>query len=142
MKTSQSRFRHCMYFASNALARKVERLANESWQKVGLSPSHAYLLMTVIQEPGMQPGTLAGELQLKPSTITRLIEKLEDKKLAVRVTEGKITNVYATPKGRELLPQLSTCLNDFCEGYANILGKDASLKMVEDMNRLSDELPG
>lgn len=130
-----------MYFASNALARKVERLANESWQKVGLSPSHAYLLMAVIEEPGMQPGTLAGELQLKPSTITRLIEKLEDKKLAVRVTEGKITNVYATPKGRELLPQLNTCLNNFCEGYANILGKEESIKMVEDMNKLSDELP-
>jgi len=131
-----------MYFSSNALARKMEKLANESWKKVGLSPSHAYLLMIVIEEPGTQPGVLAGELQLKPSTITRLIEKLEDKKLAVRVTEGKTTNVYATPKGRELLGDLKDCLKNFYEGYAHILGNDESAKLVADMNKLSDALPG
>lgn len=141
MKTSESRFRRCMYFSSNALARKMEKLAGESWQKVGLSPSHAYLLMVVIEEPGIQPGVLAGELQLKPSTITRLIEKLEEKKLAVRVTEGKTTNVYATPKGRELMPNLQDCLSDFCEGYHNILGKEESNRLIDNMNKLSDELP-
>lgn len=142
MKTSESRFRKCMYFSSNALARKMEKLANESWQRVGLSPSHAYLLMIAIEEPGVQPGTLAGELQLKPSTITRLIEKLEEKKLVVRITEGKTTNVYATPKGRELLPELKSCLSNFYEGYTHVLGLDESAKLVDSMNRLSDELPG
>lgn len=131
-----------MYFSSNALARKMEKLANESWQRVGLSPSHAYLLMIVIEEPGVQPGTLAGELQLKPSTITRLIEKLEEKKLVVRITEGKTTSVYATPKGRELTPQLKECLTNFYEGYSHVLGLEESSKLVANMNRLSDELPG
>ena len=130
-----------MYFSSNALARKMEKLANESWAKVDLSPSHAYLLMVAIEEPGVKPGTLAGELQLKPSTITRLIEKLEEKKLAVRVTDGKNTNVYATPKGQELLPTLKKCVEDFYEGYADILGLDESARMVQNMNKLSDGLP-
>src|SRR6185312_10666430 len=102
MGTSDSRFCQCLYFSSNALARKVEKLAQESWKPVGLSPSHAYLLMIVIEDPGVQPGTLANELQLQPSTITRLIEKLEQKKLVVRVMEGKITNVYPTSKAKEL----------------------------------------
>jgi DNA-binding MarR family transcriptional regulator len=131
-----------MYFASNALARKMEKLANESWAKVDLSPSHAYLLMVAIEEPGVQPGTLAGELQLKPSTITRLIEKLEEKKLVVRVAEGKTTNVYATPKGRELLPMLKECLADFYQGYSHILGLEESARLVMNMNKLSDALPG
>ncbi len=131
-----------MYFSSGALARKVEKLASESWSKVGLAPSHAYLLMIAIEEPGVQPGTLAGELQLKPSTITRLIEKLEDKKLVVRVTEGKATNVYATPKGKELLPKLKEALRDFYEGYAEILGGEESVRLVSNMNKLSDALPG
>ena len=94
-----------MYFSCNAFARKIEKIAIESWKPVGLSPSHAYLLMIVIQEPGMQPGTLADHLQLQPSTITRLIEKLEEKKLVVRTTEGKLTNVYPTPKGSSLKTQ-------------------------------------
>lgn len=75
MKSSNSRFNKCLYFSDNALARKVEKLATESWKKINLSPSHAYLLMMVLDEPG----AIAKEMQLTPSTIIRLIEKLEEK---------------------------------------------------------------
>src|SRR5215207_3420539 len=84
MKSSESKFKNCLYFTSNALARKVEKMAIESWKPVGLSPSHGYLLMLVNQEPGLQPGSIADHLQLTPSTVTRLVEKLEEKKLVVR----------------------------------------------------------
>ncbi|RYY97204.1 MAG: MarR family transcriptional regulator, partial [Chitinophagaceae bacterium] len=94
MKSSCSRFAQCLYFMSGALARKVEKLAQESWAPVGLSPSHAYLLLATLDEPGIGPGALAGQLQLQPSTITRLMQKLEEKKLIVRTTEGKLTSVY------------------------------------------------
>ena len=43
MKISDSRYGRCMYFASNALARKTEKLAVAAWKKEDLSPSHAYL---------------------------------------------------------------------------------------------------
>jgi DNA-binding MarR family transcriptional regulator len=142
MKASESRYGKCMYFSSGALARKMEKLAKESWNKVGLSPSHAYLLMIAIEQPGIQPGCLAGELQLRPSTITRLIEKLEEKKVVVRIAEGKTTNVYATPKGKDLLPLLKECLKTFYEGYSSILGTEESARVVADMNKLSDALPG
>ena len=101
MKTSESRYSRCIYFVSNALARKIEKLASESWKPIGLSPSHAYLLMMVLEEPGVQPSAIVHELQLTPSTITRLVEKLEAKKLVVRTTEGKETNIYPTPKAKE-----------------------------------------
>ena len=85
-----------MYFASGALARKVEKLAVDTWKETKLAPSHAYLLMIVLDKPGVQPTTLVEELLLAPSTITRLIEKLEQKKLVRRTMEGKITNVFPT----------------------------------------------
>ncbi|HET9057718.1 MAG TPA: MarR family transcriptional regulator [Chitinophagaceae bacterium] len=129
-----------MYFSSNALARKMERLATESWKKVDLSPSHAYLLMLVIDEPGIQPSALVEHLLLTPSTITRLIEKLEKKKLVVRTTEGKLTNVYPTPKAKKLLPELHECLNHFYQAYSAILGKEESTRMVSNMNKLVDKL--
>ncbi|MDX2047426.1 MAG: MarR family transcriptional regulator [Chitinophagaceae bacterium] len=140
MKTSESRYCKCMYFVSNALARKVEKLAHDAWKKVNLSPSHAYLLLMVIDEPGIQPGSLSEELHLKPSTITRLIEKLEEKKLVVRTTEGKLTNVYPTPKGKELKPKLAECIHEFYENYSGILGKDESAKLVQSMSRIADKL--
>ncbi len=140
MKTSDSRYCKCMYFVSNALARKIEKLANDAWKKVNLSPSHAYLLMMVIDEPGVQPGALSNEMHLSPSTITRLIEKLEDKKLVIRTTEGKLTNVYPTPKGKELRPVLQKCLEAFYQSYASILGKEESARMVQNMSRMADKL--
>lgn len=140
MKPSESKYCKCLYFTTNALARKVEKLAVEAWKPVGLSPSHAYLLMMVIEEPGLQPGTLSNHLQLTPSTISRLIEKLEEKKLVVRVTEGKVTNVYATPTGKNALPELKTCIASFYKSYTDILGKAESIKMVNNINHLADKL--
>jgi DNA-binding MarR family transcriptional regulator len=140
MKTSDSKYCKCLYFTANALARKVEKLALESWSKVGLSPSHAYLLMLVAEAPGIQPTGLSEHLQLQPSTITRLIEKLERKKLLIRTYEGKLTNVYPTPKGKEMLPRLKECLNEFYGRYSEILGKDESAKLVQNMGRIADKL--
>lgn len=140
MKTSNCKYSKCLFFTSNALARKVEKLAIESWKRVDMSPSHGYLLMLLLEEPGMQPGNIAAQLQLTPSTITRLIEKLEERKLVVRTTEGKITNVYPSPKAKELLPELKACVQDFAEHYSKILGKEETTKLVQNMNKFSDKL--
>ena len=140
MKTSCSKYAQCLYFTSAALARKVEKLASESWKKVNLSPSHAYLLIAVLEEPGIQPTALAEHLQLQPSTITRLIEKLEEKKLVIRTTEGKLTNVYPTPKAKEMQPKLAACMKEFWEVYSGILGKEESNKLVKDLARIADKL--
>lgn len=140
MKTTDSKYCQCLYFTANSLARKIEKLAQESLKKVDLSPSHAYLLLLVLEEPGAQPGFIADHLQLQPSTVTRLIEKLEEKKLLIRTTEGKLTNVYPTPKGKELLPDLKECLHEFYSGYAAALGKDESARLVQNMGKVADKL--
>lgn len=140
MKTSDSKYSKCIYFTSNALARKIEKLAIESWKRVNLSPSHGYLLMLLLEEPGMQPGNIAAQMQLTPSTITRLIEKLEAKKLVVRTADGKITNVYPSPRAKEMLPELKACVGDFYNSYSKLLGTEESNKLVQSMNRVSDKL--
>ncbi len=140
MKTGDSKFCQCLYFTSAALARKIEKLATESWKPVGLSPSHAYLLTAVLDDPGIQPTTLCEHLQLQPSTITRLMQKLEEKKLVIRTTEGRITNVYPTPKAKELAPKMRECMNHFASQYAQVLGKEESAKLVQSMTKIADKL--
>jgi DNA-binding MarR family transcriptional regulator len=131
-----------MYFSSNALARKTEKLAVAAWKKTDLSPSHAYLLMIVLAEPGVQPGSLSIELHLTPSTITRLIEKLEEKKLVVRTMEGKTTSVYPTAKSKELKPLLQECVEDFYKSCIALVGKNECARFVNSMNKVSDKLAG
>lgn len=140
MKSSESRYNKCLYFSANALARKIEKIATDSWKEAGLSPSHGYLLMMVLDEPGVQPTAISHELQLTPSTITRLIEKLEDAKLLVRTTEGKLTNIYPTPKAKELYPKMKNCVNNFYQKYTAVLGEQESSRVVSSINRLNDKL--
>ena len=140
MKTTESTYSSCIYFVSNALARKTEKLAVAAWKPAGLSPSHAYLLMLVLADPGIQPGALSEELHLTPSTITRLIEKLEEKKLVVRTAEGKTTNVYPTPKAKEMHPLLKECVQTFYQTYTSILGIDESNRLVHSMAKIADKL--
>src|SRR5690349_37 len=139
MKTSASKYAQCLYFTSAALARKVEKMAMEIWKKLDLSPSHAYLLAAVLEEPGIQPTTLAEQLQLQPSTITRLVEKLEEKKLVVRTAEGKITNVYPTPKAKELQPKITGCMNEFSAKCAELFGTEKNADLVQTMADFADK---
>ncbi|HZG24499.1 MAG TPA: MarR family transcriptional regulator [Chitinophagaceae bacterium] len=129
-----------MYFASSALARKVEKLATTAWQPVNMSPSHGYLLLMVLDEPGIQPGALVAELLLSPSTVTRLLDKLEGKKLVSRISSGKQINVYPTQKARSMQRQLKGCQAEFYETYGRLFGKEETKKLVQTLNRLTDKL--
>ena len=140
MKSSTRKYSGCMYFVSNSLARKMEKLAVNAWKPFNLSPSHAYLLMIAIENPGVQPMELSNELDLQPSTITRLIEKLEEKKLVLRITEGKQTSVYATPNAKNIYPKMKQCASVFTESYFEILGKEQSEKLVKNMNLMAGKL--
>ena len=140
MKISESKFCQCIYFTTNALARKIEKLALKSWKPVNLSPSHAYLILMVLQEPGTQPGCIANHLQLSPSTVTRLIEKLEEKGLATRITEGKTTKIFPTAAAKQLLPALLECSNQFYNSCNNILGRDESNELICNMTKIADKL--
>lgn len=140
MNTVNSRFAQCLYFTSNALARKTEKLAQESWSRVGISPSHGYLLLLALEEPGIQAGALARQLQLQPSTITRLLEKLENMKLIQRVTEGKTTSVFPTNRAKALLPKMQESVAEFTTKYMEVLGKEESTRLVQGMAKIADKL--
>ena len=68
------------------------------------------------------------------------VEKLESKKLIIRTTEGKLTNVYPTPKAKEILPRLNECLSEFYGRYAEILGKEECGRFVQNMVKMTDKL--
>lgn len=140
MKISESKYGECIYFASNALARKVEKVAADIWAKVDLSPSHAYLLMLVIEKPGIQPSLIAENLQLTPSTITRLLEKLENKKLLIRTMDGRVTNVYPSPKAKEMVPRLLACVKEFSQQSMALFGKEETAKLIDSISKVADKL--
>ena len=67
---------NCLYFTANSLARRITAMAEEAFGKVGLSPSHAFLVMLVNEQPGISQKELSRALNLAPSTVTRFVDSL------------------------------------------------------------------
>ncbi len=124
MEKTTSSFCQCLYYASNALARTTTRMAEEEFASVGLSPSYAFLLMTVAKNNGIQVGEISKALELTPSTITRLIDKMEKKGLLRRKFEGKTTGVFITAKGENLTIDIKKCWLNLYLRFSEILGEE------------------
>ena len=117
-----TRFAACLLFSANALARAITNMGDETFARLGLTYSHAYLLWEIVESPGITPTVLSERLFLSPSTITRLIEKLEQKGLVTRQSEGKNTLVTPTESGKMLHPQIVEAVQQNALRYMETIG--------------------
>jgi DNA-binding MarR family transcriptional regulator len=124
MEKKESKYCDCLYFAANALSRTLTKMAEEEFAITGLAPSHAFLLMAVDEKPGIQPKELSMHLQLTPSTVTRLIEKLEYKGIVERKSSGRCTEVYPTHKCHELEEKVKLAWKNLHNRYVELLGEE------------------
>jgi len=77
-------FERCLYFNTNALARKLSSHWEDAYSQFDLAAPHAYLLKLVIANPGLSQQEMAEKLQLNKSTVTRFISSLEKKDLLTK----------------------------------------------------------
>lgn len=132
MKEEKSYFCNCLFFSSGAFARGMNRLAEEAFAPTGLSSSYAFVMLIVNQYPeGVSPTKIAKELQLTPSTVTRLLDKLEVKQLITRTYEGKNTVVKVTEMGGAKRDELLEAWSKVNDKYTAILGKDLAKELTE-----------
>lgn len=124
MNEKQHPFGHCLNFASGGLSRAMNRLADDAFGKVGLSPSQAYLLIQISDAPGIPLGRVADVLMLDASTLTRLIEKLEAKGWVERRADGRGRLLFLTPAGADRLPAVRRAWSELEAAYTSILGED------------------
>lgn len=123
MGKEDSKYCGCLYYAANALGRVMTKMAEEEFAITGLAPSYAFLLMSVNEKPGIQPGELSEQMQLTPSTVTRLIEKMELRGFVERKSSGRITQVYPTAKSESLDPKIKEAWLNLHKRYSGILGE-------------------
>lgn len=122
-----SKYCHCPFYSVNALARLMTKMADEVFAPTGLTSSYAYLLMAVHDKPGIQPKEICKELKLTPSTVTRLIEKMEHKGLLVRKQSGRSTEVYPTENSQALNQQVKKAWHSLYQKYTAVMGENDPL---------------
>jgi len=140
MEKCELKYCDCLYHSANAFARLMTKMAEEEFAVTGLAPSHAFLLMTVNYKQGIQPKELSEQLQLMPSTVTRLIEKLETKGLVERKSVGKITEVSSTVAGKKLDKKIKSAWMSLYHRYTNLLGEKEGKKLTELIYNASKKL--
>ena len=136
----KSKYCGCLYYSANALSRIMTKMADEEFASAGLSSSYAFLLMTVNHKPGIQPKEISEQMQLTPSTVTRLIEKLEYRGLLKRQQSGRATEVFATEEGDKLAPKVKKAWSSLYQRYTGILGKDFGDQLTASITEASMKL--
>jgi len=133
MSEEKTTYCKCLYYSANALARVITKMAEEEFSAVNLAPSYAFVVMSVNKRPGILAGELAETMMLTPSTVSRLLEKLEVQQLVKRHTEGRITMIYPTPKSVEINQAIMVAWEKLYQRYTNVLGKEAAHKLTDDI---------
>lgn len=133
-------FNNCLYFTVNKLSRAITKMAEDSFKKTGLSPTHAFLMMLVIDKPGISQSELAEALHLKPSTITRFVDKLVEKGLIERKTEGKRSLNFPTENGEAILKDIKEGWKILFRSYSDILGEDKGKALNKLVNEAGNKL--
>lgn len=105
-KTVQEILDSRLFFAIKKLNRALDKLYEEVFQKVGLSPSQSSILIILEMENGKLHKELAKLLGVTAPTLTKMIEKLVRKGPVEIICEGRTKHVYLTDKGRKLTPQI------------------------------------
>ncbi|MET3508060.1 MarR family winged helix-turn-helix transcriptional regulator [Halalkalibacter oceani] len=115
-------------------------MAEDEFARSGLSPTYAYLLMAVYEKEGISQKELSEILHLKPSTVTRLIEKLTSKGLVYNKVEGRMSLIYTTEKGKNLEKTIHECWMNLRQRYRDILGEREGDELTLHLDKISDQL--
>ncbi|MBS1661473.1 MAG: winged helix-turn-helix transcriptional regulator [Bacteroidetes bacterium] len=141
-KAVESYHSSSLYFGAGVFFRQIERIAKAVWAPTGLHPSHAHILLLILQSDWRMtyPTFLATEMQMSPSTITRLLEELEKKELITRIPYEHLMVINATKKARDMLPLLEQSQEEFDRRCYALLGKKETDNLASVLNASADAL--
>lgn len=133
-------FGNCLFFSTAALSRRLNEFAEEEFGRIGMAPSHGFVLLVVLKNPGIQPSEIARQLSFKPSTITRFLDRLEQMSLIERKLQGRTAQIFPTPRARKMEEPVRNAWKALYSKYSRSLGKELEQKLTEHIGQARDVL--
>jgi len=137
-KTASHLLNNCLYFTASTLCRHINRMAEEEFRRVGVSPSHAYLLLVAQERPGISQKEAAKYLTLAPSTVSRFVDILVRRGFMEKREQGRLVCLFPTESGSILCDDIRRAWTGLYERYSGILGKDVGnelTRMIDEANQ-------
>lgn len=129
-----------LYYTTTAFSREISSIAENAFMDLGLTPSDAYLIMVVNEKPNVQPTEISERILLAPSTITRMIEKLEKRSIVTRTQEGKYTYVAVTTKGKDLYANILATWDEIHAVFTRKMDEDTVKLLVQNTSEAAKKL--
>jgi DNA-binding MarR family transcriptional regulator len=129
-----------LYYTTTAFSREISSIAENAFMDLGLTPSDAYLIMVVNEKPNVQPTEISEKILLAPSTITRMIEKLEKRSIVTRTQEGKYTYVAVTTKGKDLYANILATWDEIHAVFTRKMDEDTVKLLVQNTSEAAKKL--
>jgi len=136
-------FEKCIYFNSNALTRQINKIWDDAFKPFGLSPSHAYVLRLVLDQPGISMKQIAVELELAPSTVTRFIDSLINKQFLSRETDNDDKRgilILPSKQAKKIHKKLEQTGQQLYADMNKLLGKKNFSSLVTDIRKTRNQL--
>ncbi len=135
----ESYFKGCLYFEANKFKRMMNELANKAFEDIQLSPSHCYILMLLNDKGVLSPKQVSFDLDLKPSTITRLVQKLEDESYIKR-NIGSKKSICLTSKGIDIIEPIKKGFDNLHLEYKKLLGKELEKNLTTNLIKANKKI--
>ena len=111
MQTVDSELRAQAYQLLGQLLVRADPARMEQWAELGLTMTQVRVLYTLQEEDGLAAGELAERLNVRPSTVTRIVDRLVRNKLVARdvdESDRRLVRHGLTKKGGDVFRELRT----------------------------------
>ncbi len=133
-------FERCLYFNINSLTRKINKIWDQAFSELGLSPAHAYLLRLVLEMPSISQKEIAEELNLEKSTVTRFIDNLQQRGYLKRTKTGREQIIKPTAAAKKLEQQLNEKGDLLYRKMTKAIGQSSLIELVGQLRHSSTKL--
>ena len=107
MTKGKMEIQKCIYFTISKMFRMINKMAEESFEKLDIYPTHGFLMIILKEEEnGLTVNQISETLAIAPSTVTRFVDKLISKGYVERQKAGKNSFTKITEEGLKIMPEI------------------------------------
>lgn len=112
-----------MHAILNSFSRDVCRLFDAYFKEHKLATPFVELLIHISEDEKLSQKELSERMNLAPSTITRFIDKLQNRELVEKKMNGRMAFITLSGKGKKLIPHLVRAYHEAEETLQKKLGE-------------------